>query len=327
MRRSQPKEKQVPEPNTTVVEEPKTPVVETPAPTEEQITETYIEQRKEGKTEDLPVPPPAIPEAKTEDVTIPEQQTVDAYLAERGERERKRRGGKQARIDELTKEKAELEERVATEAKKAEEATKAVEEAKKLIPVPETKVPEALKGAPKMEDFGTDANAYQAALGLWVAEQSKPAPVEKAPEASPVSTLRKEEFDRFLEKGKLFISKNPDFNTTLEAAHIRGLTMSESARVAITRMALPEVAYWLAKPENDMAARAFMQMDDFQQTVEVGKIAERLHVSPSDFVSNAPPPGTRLTGSNVRADLPLNEISDTDEYIRQRKLQRRQARR
>lgn len=102
--------------------------------------------------------------------------------------------------------------------------------------------------------------------------------------------------------------------------------MSEEARTAITRLAVPEVAYWLAKPENDLAARTLMQMDALQQVVEVGRIAERLKVSPADFVSNAPQPGIRLSGANAVQDVPLNELTDTDEYIRRRKMERRNGR-
>lgn len=305
------------------VEAPKPPE---PPPTEEQITEQYLEKRAKGETENLPVPPPAIKEEKPADVAVPEQQTVDAYLAERQERKRKERGGKQARIDELTREKAELEERAKAAEAKAAEAAKPKEEPKPAVEPP--KPVEAPKAKPKMNEF-TDIDEYHAAMALWAASQTKPAepPKEqKANEAVQVSQVRKEEFDRFLEKGKRFVAGHPDFNETLEAAHIRGLTMSEAARTAITRLAVPEVAYWLAKPENDLAARSLMQMDELQQVVEVGRIAERLKVSPSDFVSNAPQPGIRLTGSAAAIETPLNELTDTDEYIRRRKMERRNGR-
>lgn len=314
------------------MDETTVPVVDTP--TEQETTESYIEQRREGKTEDLPVPPPTIPEVippppVPEQVEAPkhtDQQAVDAYLEQRrGEKERKR-GGKQARIDELTKQKAELEAKVAA-AVPVPEAPKAEVVSPPVVVPPVTAPVEVPKSRPKMDQFD-DVDAYHAAMALWaVEERSRSAaaptpPVVEAPKPETVSPIRKEEFDKFLENGKRFIAGHADFNTTLEAAHIRGLTMTEGARVAITRLAAPEVAYWLAKPENDMAARRFMGLDEMQQVVEVGRIAERLAVSPADYVSSAPTPGIRLTNGNTRSTVPLSELS-TDDYIRERKQQRR----
>jgi hypothetical protein len=331
----------------TTVQEPKPAEPAPPQLTEQQITEQYLEKRKKGETADLPVPPPTIPEVTEQppEVTVPEPQTVEAYLAEREQRERKKRGGKQARIDELTKEKAELEAKNAELAKKAEEAAK-IEPPK---PAPTTEVPPqatkevptapvvAPKAAPKIADY-SDIDKYQTDLALWAAEQTKtsvqgnvqapaaaPTPV---PAPAPVDSLRKEEFDRFLEEGKRFIQAHPDFNTRLEAAQIRGLTISDKARFEITKKAGAglQAAYWLTDPQNDLAARTFMQLNADDQLVEIGRIIERVSAKPSDFISNAPEPGTRLSTSNVRQDVPLNEITDTDEYIRQRRQQRRTAR-
>lgn len=329
----------MPEPNTAVVEQPVIP------PTEEQITETYIEARREGKTSDLPIPPPTIPEiVKPAVASEPAPDTpetveikaTDTYLEERKAERARKRGGRQAKIEALTKEKHELEEKLAAvpavEPPKVEEPAKVEEK-----PVAAAVEPPKPTERPKMENF-TDVDEYQAAMALWAVEESakrgivvpkmeqaKPVEVAKPVEQPPVqvSQVKQEEFNRFLERGKLFMSSHTDFNTVLEAAHVRGLTMSESARTAITRLAAPEVVYWLAQPEHDLAARTLMQMDDLQQVVEIGRIAERLAVKPSDFVSGAPTPGIRLNGSSARQDLPLNEITDTDEYIRQRKLQRR----
>lgn len=306
----------MPEPNTAVVEVP-------PEVKERQETDAYIAEREKAKE----LPPPKVeietttPEQaaeppKVEEVVLtPEQietNAVDAYLRERDydrKQKRKNRGGVQARIDELTKETAKLKEVV--------EATKSVVEAPKPA---ETKaiepVVEAPKAAPKMAEY-TDVEKYNADMALWAAAQTKNVPVE-VPKPPVVDTFRKEEFDKFLERGKVFVTSHPDFNMTLEAAHVRGLTMSEQARVAITRLAAPEVAYWLAKPENDLAARQFMKMDDFQQVIEVGKIAERLTVRASDFVSGAPAPSSRLNGT-TRADVQLDQVTDTDEWIRLRK--------
>lgn len=317
-------------PATPAVEEKKA-VVE--APSEQQVTEAYLEKRAKGETENLPTPEPVIKAAVVEE----EKSTdTDAYIAERSERKRKERGGKAARIDELTREKAELaKEKAEAEAKlKAAEEAKAKLEAKpKEEPKAEPKPEVTPKAKPKMNEF-TDIDEYHAAMALWAAEErartngaATPLQEPKPDQAVQIAKIRKEEFDNFLEKGRRFVAGHPDFNETLEAAHVRGLTMSEAARTAITRLAVPEVAYWLAKPENDLAARKLMEMDDLQQVVEVGRIAERLKVSPADFVSNAPAPGVRLSGASHVEELPLNQITETDEYIRRRKMEKASMRR
>jgi len=310
---------------------------------ERQETDAYIAER--AKERNAPPPPvviettkPATPEELAAAIPEPlkgkpaeeikaildnaippemvDRQAVDAYITERDKsKKRKARGGAQARIDELTKEKADAEAKAAQlEQEKTALAAKAAE-------VKTEPVVELPKAQPKMADY-TDVDKYNADMALWAAK-SVPAEVPKeVPKPPAIDPIRKEEFDRFLERGKTFITGHPDFNITLEAAHVRGLTMSERARVAITRLAAPEVAYWLAKPENDLAARNFMKLDDEMQAIEIGKIAERLVVKPSDFVSSAPAPGIRLTGTTNNI-VPLNEITDTDEYIRQRRQAKR----
>jgi hypothetical protein len=332
---------------------PVVPVVE-PEVKERQETDAYIAER--AKERNAPPPPvivettkPATPEELAAAIPEPlkgksaeeikavldnaippemvDRQAVDAYITERDKtKKRKNRGGAQARIDELTKEKADAEAKAATlEKEKTELAAKAPET--KPVETPSVETP---KTQPKMNEF-TDVEQYYAAMALWAAKENGPTAVA-APAATPPPKepeylqVRKEEFDKFLENGKKFVVAHPDFDATLQAAHVRGLTMSEMARTTITRLAVPEVAYWLAKPENDLAARTFMKMDDLQQSAEVGKIAERLAVRPSDFVSNAPSPGIRLTGNTngVRPSLQeLAEQNQTDEYLRERKMQKR----
>src|SRR6266446_9282932 len=150
---------------------PTSPVVEAVVPAiepevkERQETDAYIEQRQKEKN----APPPAVVIETTKPATpeelaaaIPEplkgksadeikavldnaippemvdRQAVDAYIAEREKSKRRKNrgglGGTDARIDQLTKEKAEAEAKTA-------EALKAVEEAKKatapVVPVVE----------------------------------------------------------------------------------------------------------------------------------------------------------------------------------------------
>jgi hypothetical protein len=80
----------------------------------------------------------------------------------------------------------------------------------------------------------------------------------------------------FLEKGRKLIERKPDFNDTLMAAHEKGLTISPEAVAEIVRLGTPEVAYYLAKPENFDLAHKLHGMAAHDQVVEVGKIAEQL---------------------------------------------------
>jgi hypothetical protein len=239
-----------------------------------------------------------------------DQQAVDAYLEERKDRKRGGRGGVQARLDELTR-------------------RTHLAEAKASV----------LSRAPRAEDF-SDFNEYQAASTLWAIEEkarggvavtveTKPAPVAAPPPSEAPARahlqVRKQEFDTFLEKGKRFVAGHPDFHEVMGQAAARGLSLSEAGRIAITSQAVPEVAYWLARPENDATARSIMQMDDFGQVVAISRIAERLAVKPADFISNAPAPGIRLTNGNTRSTLPISEL-ETDDYIRQRAQEKRAAR-
>src|ERR1700690_884886 len=71
--------------------------VETPVPlSEQEITETYLEARAEGKVEDLPIPPPTIPEGVPEPPKLVDEtpappevvaiQETDTYIEGRKER-------------------------------------------------------------------------------------------------------------------------------------------------------------------------------------------------------------------------------------------------
>src|SRR5580692_5728544 len=169
--------------------EPNAAVVETPVPlSEQEITEQYLDKRRDGVTDDLPVPPPTIPEvipAPPEPTEPPPPtpeveaiQKTDTYIDERKDRKdvkRKARGGKQTKIDEridqLTKAAAEAEAKAA--ALEAEKAHAPIQPGtiKEETPV-ETKAPEVPtpysepKPRPRMNEF-TDADEYHAAMALW----------------------------------------------------------------------------------------------------------------------------------------------------------------
>lgn len=84
---------------------------------------------------------------------------------------------------------------------------------------------------------------------------------------------------QFLEKGKKLIEAHPDFNDKLQEAAHYGLTITPEATAEIVRLCAPEVAYWLAKPENVEGAMRLMNMEPDQQIVEVRRIAKQLEAS------------------------------------------------
>lgn len=252
---------------------------------------------------------------------------TDAFIKQRAEQKKTQRGGVKERIDALTR-----------QAKEATEKAEAIiQTAKPAQPVAAQTVAAAVEEKPdprpKQEDF-KDAGEFTTAIASWVVRQQSKitapvaaqpaAPAEAAPAeikfnpADPVHVQLKTELDGFIQAGQEFIKRNPDFNDALNAAAQRGLTLDTQAQRAIIKLQAPEVAYFLAQPQNEPVARRLMALDGMSQVIEIGKLAERLQVKPTDFVSSAGNPGTRLTGGVSRATIPPSEL-DTDSYLQQRR--------
>lgn len=258
------------------------------------------------------------------EVPVSPNAETDKRVSEVLNDKKKKKHPVEARIAELTAKNKAIEEKAATD-KKELEAKLAEQNEKNIQAELDRRKAEAAANdkRPVKEEGQSDADFSQK-MAEWVIRQQekitpKVAPVVEPPKPDPAQVqVRKEEFDGFLENGKNFISRYPDFNDTLEAAAKRGLQMDNQAMVAIIRLKAPEVAYYLAKPENDAVARKFMQMDGIQQVAEVGRIQERLSVHPNDFVSNAGHVGPRLVNGNSRADIAPAEM-DTDAYLAKRR--------
>lgn len=300
-----------------------------------------------------PVEVPAVPDTPVVPVPEPpsEAAETDAYIAERKERKRKERGGAQVRIDQLVKEKAELEKKLETK------PLTPVTEIPKPPPVvpptaapvvppvaaaPVTEIPKPAEPPkedlrPKPVDFAGDnaASEYDVALTQWVIRQqekvkAKPVETPATPATPAVDPTRQAEFESFTKAVTTFTAEHPDYVESINAAVKRGIMIYDPAATAIMSLGAPHVAYWISRPENELAARRLSAMTAIQQVMEVARIDERLKaVNPKDFVSNAPPPGSRLTGSSFNGNFSLAELSDSDpeEYIRRRKLQKKEGRR
>jgi len=237
----------------------------------------------------------------------------------------------EARIGELTAKAAKLEQDRLNDKKEFE--TKLAEQNEKNIKAElDRRTAEAAANdkRPVREDFPGDANGtttFTAKMAEWVIRQqdkivAKPVAAEvMAPAADPAKEAElKKDYDGFLEAGHEFIKRNVDFNDVLQKATERGLTIQNAAMMAIIRLKAPQVAYYLAKVENDAVARNFMKLDDVGQIMEVGRIAERLTARPEDFVSNAGPAGRRLTGGAAAGVAETDpDKMDTDTYLMQRR--------
>jgi hypothetical protein len=240
---------------------------------------------------------------------------------------KKRKHPVEARIAELTAKNAKLEEERKKDREELEAKVSAQNEKNIAAELDRRKAEAAANDKRPERTEGQSEADFTQKMAEWVIrQQDKITPkvntttVAKvdAPAIDPqAAAYRKEEFDGFLDNGRKFITRNPDFNETLQKAAERGLTLDNQAMVAIIKLKAPEVAYYLAKPENDAVARRLMTLDGFQQQLEVAKIAERLAVNPNDFVSSAGRVGIHLTGgaqTDVRPDA-----MDTDDYLRKRK--------
>jgi len=238
----------------------------------------------------------------------------------------------EARIGELTAKAAKLEQDRLNDKKEFE--TKLAEQNEKNIKAElDRRTAEAAANdkRPMREDFPGDANGtttFTAKMAEWVIRQqdkivAKPAVAAEVvvPAADPVREAElKKDYDGFLEAGHEFIKRNVDFNDVLQKATERGLTIQNAAMMAIIRLKAPQVAYYLAKVENDAVARNFMKLDDVGQIMEVGRIAERLTARPEDFVSNAGPAGRRLKGGAEGGVVETDpDKMDTDTYLMQRR--------
>lgn len=269
---------------------------------------------------------PATPIIEEKKVTVAEvppspNAETDKRVSEVLNDKKKKKHPVEARIAELTKKNAALEEKLASdkkevEGKLAEQNEKNIQaelDRRKAEAAANDKRPEKVEGQ-------SDADFAQK-MAEWVVRQQEKiqpkAPVVEEVRTDPQAHVRKEEFDGFLEAGKEFIKRYPDFNETLEGASKRGLNIDNQAMLAIIKLKAPNVAYYLAKQENESLARKFMTLDGVQQVAEVGRIQERLSVKPDDFVSNAGNPGMRING-NSRSDIGTNP-DDVDAYLAKRR--------
>lgn len=84
---------------------------------------------------------------------------------------------------------------------------------------------------------------------------------------------------RFMEKGQKYTALRKDYNDVLQDAHDYGLTIPPTGVAEIVRLGAPEVAYWLARPENIEAAHGLMNLTDYQVVIQIQRYKKQLDES------------------------------------------------
>src|SRR5215472_10961511 len=85
----------------------------------------------------------------------------------------------------------------------------------------------------------------------------------------------------FYEAGRKLMTLHPDLNDTLLAADRDGLSISPEAVAELIRLARPDIAYFLCRPENREYGVKIHNMAPDEQTREMGAIARQLDESQS----------------------------------------------
>lgn len=284
-----------------------------------------------------PVKPP-------EQVPVPEP-TVQEHIAQRKAdmaRERGEKGGVRQRIKALTKESADATAAAQAAAKAATDAAEAAKKMAESKPAPAAEQPKPFdKARPVFADYVATGKAsatedYYADLAAWNVEKLaaegkiipkiEPKPAVQAAPAEPAvdPELMKQAtavLDTFQSKAKQFQESHPDWTQTLVKAGERGLNLSNANQAVILQLDNgPEVAYWLAKPENEAKAREIMTLSPMKAGIELARLSVRLEVNPAQYVSGAPEPPVRLTSGATRNTLPLDSPDvPMRDYIRRRK--------
>lgn len=262
--------------------------------------------------------PESAPESDPE--TDQEQESDD----EDGEEEKPaKKGGFQRRIDKLTRDKRELEERLSRiEGKLAE----------KPAAQPETKqtAVDATDPEPKIEDFD-DYDKYARAVARWEVRQelaAEKAAKAKADAETAAVEQRKALASKWAENVKEFTKTAKDFNDVMEAASSLPVTPAMEQAI-LEEETGPAIAYHLAKHPKEVERIA--QLSDIAAAREIGKLAAKLAKAPEPpkpKITNAPPPITPVSKtaktavSNIYDEKVANDF-DAYEKAREAQLKKR----
>jgi len=235
--------------------------------------------------------PPAAKPGDAAPNAQPAKSDFQGYRDERIDARRRSRGGLQERIDTLVKDKS----------KSAEAAQAAADAAKK-----------AAADAEAARRAAQNGNGHQRPI------QEIQAETERLREANEI-------IGRFHANANEYKRLHPTVIEDLHAAAARGLDMPPEAQATLLTLDNgPQVAHWLSKPENEETARRLQKLKGPRASAEIGMIAARLESRSAAFVSQAPTPGTRLTGASTSTDnFASGEKPEFSEYARRRREEKR----
>ena len=248
-------------------------------------------------------------ETKTEE----EKAAEEAEKAAEAAAQKKHRGGFQKRIERLTREKAEAQERV--EALEAELAAKKPGTNGK----PEI-TPPATDKEPEESDFAT-YKEFVKAQAQWEIRQALKREAEEAARQAE-EERSKEVFDAYHERIEAAKEKYEDWDEV--SANAGKLILPPSAQVCIMEAENgPDVLYWLAK--NPEQAAKLEEMSPAQAAIEIGRISARLEppaeTKPAEKVAEKPkskvPEPIKPLGGAAHVERDLKDLS-VDEFMERR---------
>lgn len=203
-----------------------------------------------------------------------------------GAEQPKRKGGFQRRIDKLTREKRELEARIAALEAKLAGGTGKTPAGEDHEPTPPGEAP----GKPKPEDFDT-YEAYTEALTDWKLEQRER---ERARQEA-----ERRVFERWLQRIEAARQAHPDFDEVVDS----DTPVSAAMQQAILESDLgAEIAYWLGKHRAE--AERISQLPPIAAIREIGRIEASLSQAepspkPKAPITRAPKPVTPVSGGKA----------------------------
>jgi hypothetical protein len=263
----------------------------------------------------------------------------------------KGKGGFQKKIDKLTREKSQAEQRADTlerELAEFKERFAAIEQ--RLAPAatkPEVKTAPEVPGKPLESEIGTKFKTwdeYNEALIDWKAEQRVNAALAKRDESEQQREQRETAEARqqqYSEASEEFVKEHPDFNQAIDNATKAGMKLPESIIERIKDLPNgPAVTYYLVT--NPDEALALVQADIETGFIMLGRISYGLESDATPKTEPVKPPAKKpistapaavkpVAGHSARSSNAPDEMSKSqpDAYIRLRiqQIKEREARR
>lgn len=280
--------------------------------TRENVAEMVAQKVPEPRTE---------PEVKTEGEVKPEAKEPEKEAP---------KNSVQARIDELTREKKELDEFAQSEYEARLQAQRRISELESQLQTPKAEEPKP-KPRPDRTKY-EDATKYEDDLLAWNREES----IRQFREEQAKEDAKRAEAERnaALNAHKEAAKKAfPDFDEVIASAD-RTQQIPESIKPLLSAIAIEsehgvKVLYHLAK--NPDEAKAIFKMKPAAALMALGRIEEKFIAgkaepepsTPQPPISRAPPPSTSLNGGGGGAVITdLSQPMSYKDYKRQRMSQR-----